>query len=115
MLLFSLIALCLMSKKKSIRCPSIIGRIGYSNKLISSNHILESTAPTTTILTPHVVKTTGTGMQQEPIIPIASLFSSMDLVQPSPKIKKSPSPRTFTRAKTSFYRTEQENDETTTT
>jgi hypothetical protein len=100
-----------MLKKKSVRCQSAFGRFGYSNKSILSNPILEPT----TILIPNVVKTTGTGISQDGIIPIASLFSSMDFIQPSTIMKKSPSPYTpLRRAKTSFYQIEQENEQTTT-
>jgi len=91
-----------MYKKKSVRSQSSIGRFGYSNSILE----------TQTISAPHVVKTTGTGIAQESIIPIASLFSSMDFIQPSTTMKKSPSPHTpLRRAKTSFYRTEQEQHE----
>ena len=61
--------------------------------------------------TPHVVKTTGTGTTHEAIIPIASLFSSMDIIQPSTNMKRSPTPYTpLKRAKTSFYQLEQTHD-----
>jgi len=99
-----------MLKKKSVRCQSAIGRIGYSNKSILCYPILE---PTVSTFTPYVVKTTGTGISQEGIIPIASLFSSMDLIQPSTTMKKSPSPYTpLRRAKTSLNLIEPENERT---
>jgi hypothetical protein len=98
-----------MLKKKFLRCQSAAGRFGYSNQLILSNPILESTIST---ISPHVVRTTGPGISQEGIIPIASLFSSMDLVQPSTIMKKSPSPHIpLRRAKTSFHQTEQDNEQ----
>ncbi len=99
----------MMFKKKSARCQSSVGRIGYSNPLISSRSRLEPNAST---LTPHVVKTTGTS--HEAIIPIASLFSSTDLIQPSTIMKRSPTPYTpLKRAKTFFYPMEQDNEQTT--
>lgn len=80
----------------------IIRRFSYSN------FILEPPA----ILTPHVVKTTGAGIGHESIIPIASLFSSMDLIQPLTTMKKSPTPYTpLRRAKTSFFQTEQDHEQ----
>jgi hypothetical protein len=98
-----------MFKNKSARCQSLVGRMGYSNQLISPNSHLESNVST---LTPHVVKTTGTS--HEAIIPIASLFSSMDLMQPSTTTKRSPTPYTpLKRSKTSFYQVEQDNEQTT--
>ena len=60
--------------------------------------------------TPHVIRTTGTN--HEAIIPIASLFSSMDFIQPSANLKRSPTPYTpLRRAKSSFQQLEQEHDQ----
>lgn len=62
--------------------------------------------------TPHLVKTTGPSTTHEAIIPIASLFSSMDFIQPSTNMKRSPTPYTpLKRAKTSFHQFEQTHDE----
>ena len=92
-----------MFPNKSVRCQSFVGRMGYS-----PYSRLEPNVPT---LTPHVVKTTGTS--HEPIIPIASLFSSMDLMQPSTTTKRSPTPyTTLKRAKTVLYQAEQDSEQT---
>lgn len=59
--------------------------------------------------TPHVIKTTGTN--HEAIIPIASLFSSMDLIQPSTNMRRTPISYTpIRRAKSSFQQLEQEHE-----
>jgi hypothetical protein len=97
-----------MFPNKSTRCQSFVGRIGYSNQFLLSHSCLEPNVPT---LIPHVVKTTGTS--HEPIIPIASLFSSMDLMQPSTTTKRSPTPyTTLRRSKTSLSQAEQDNERT---
>jgi hypothetical protein len=101
--------------KKCRRCQSAIGRLGYSNKLILSNLLIEPTDSTTaTTLSSHVVKTTGTGNSYEGIIPVASLFSSMDFIQPSVTTKKAPPSYTPTRPATSFHQIEREDEQTTT-
>ena len=99
-----------MFPNKSTRCQSFVGRMGYSNQFLLSHSSLEPNVPT---LIPHVVKTTGTS--HEPIIPIASLFSSMDLMQPSTTTttKRSPTPyTTLRRSKTSLYQAEHDNEQT---
>ncbi len=96
----------MLKKKRNLYVVSPL--FDYSNKLILCYPILE---PTVSTFTPHVVKTTGTGILQNGIIPIASLFSSMDFVQPSTTIKKSPLSYTpLRRAKTSLYQIEPENE-----
>ena len=89
-----------MLNKKFLRSRSFIGRYGYSYKHLFTNSFLD---PPISNLTPNVVKTTGSNTTQESLIPIASLFSSMDLIQPSMIMKKSPTPYpSLRRAKTSF-------------
>jgi hypothetical protein len=100
-----------MSKTKSIRSHSAVGRFGYSNKSILSNPILESTVSTATTTKPHLVKTVGRGNSHDGIIPIASLFSSMDLIQPSTTTKKSSAPPTPIKRAASFYQIEPDNEQ----
>jgi len=101
-----------MLKTKSVRSHSAAGRFGYSNKSILSNPILESTVSTATTTTkPHVVKTVGRGNSHDGIIPIASLFSSMDLIQPSTTTKKSSAPPTPIKRAASFYQIEPDNEQ----
>jgi hypothetical protein len=91
--------LCFILKTKSVHCHVLIIQIN-----------LESTASTTTSLPLNVVKTTGTS--HDAIIPIASLFSSMDFIHPSTIMKKSPSPYTPMRRATSCLQPEQEYEHT---
>ncbi|CAF3701907.1 unnamed protein product [Rotaria sordida] len=70
---------------------------------------------TTTSLSSNVIKTTGTGTSIDSIVPIASLFSSTDFVQPSATIKKTPPPPppyTPMKRLVSVHQTEQENEQT---
>ena len=101
-----------MLTKKSVRNRSAVGRLGYSYKPILSNPILEPTAPTTTTKpNPHVVKTVGRANVQESIIPIASLFSSTDLVQPpTTSNKRPPSAQTRLRRSVSMHQAEPETE-----
>ena len=92
-----------MLKNKSVHCHDLILQI---NLFFSS----EPTASTSTSLPLSVVKTTGTS--HEAIIPIASLFSSMDLIQPSTVMKKSPSSYTPVRRAISSHQSEQEPEQT---
>ena len=72
-----------MSTKKRTRCQSTFGRLGYSIGLaVRSRPLLEPTAPA-----PVVKKT----MQNENIVPIASLFSSTDFTQPTVATNRRPS------------------------
>jgi hypothetical protein len=92
-----------MLKKKFLRCQSAFGRFTYSNL---PNFLLE---PTTSVIT------TGVTNSQDAVIPIASLFSSSDLGQPSTTTKKKPStPGVQFRRATTFYQTEQDREQATT-
>lgn len=101
-----------MLKKKFVRCQSAFGRLTYS-KL--SNFLIE---PTVSVTTPtqqsnHVVTTVGVTNSQDGVIPIASLFSSLDLGQPSSATqKKPPTPFNQMRRSTSCHQTEQEKEQT---
>ena len=87
-----------MLKKKSIRCHSAVGRLGYSNV---SNFLIEPTVSVTT---------TGVGTSQDGVIPIASLFSSSDLGQSSTTTKKPPTPTVPLRRSVSFYQSDQDRE-----
>ncbi|CAF1656507.1 unnamed protein product, partial [Adineta ricciae] len=80
--------------KKFQLCKSAAGRYGYS----ASSALPNFTVETTTKHNPHVVKTTGRGYSQEAIIPIASLFSTADLV---PSAAPTPAPPTTTKRRSS--------------
>jgi hypothetical protein len=93
-----------MSSKHSARLRSMPGRFGYSRPLVES----------TVNSSPNVVRTTGPVLAQESIIPIASLFSSVDLPRPSSNMRKAsvtPSPM---RRSNSFYHNEPSNEHTNT-
>jgi len=88
-----------MLTKRSRRAQSAIGRYGYFYHIL-----LDSPSSSTT--TTNVIKTTT----QETIIPIASLFSSMDIVhRPSTEMKKA-SPL-LRRSKTSIGQHEQDTND----
>src|ERR1043165_2063466 len=98
-----------MLKKKFIRCQSAFRQLTYSNV---SNFLLEPTVSLTTTTQPstNVVVTTGVTSSQDGIIPIASLFSSSDLGQPSTTRKKSPTPVTSMKRSASFHQCEQDKE-----
>lgn len=100
-----------MLKKKFVRCQSAFGRFSYSNR---SNSLLEPTVSVTTTqqTSPHIVTTTGVTSSQDGVIPIASLFSSSDLGQPSTTKKRPSTPGVPLRRAQSFYQTEQDKDQT---
>jgi hypothetical protein len=81
-----------MLKKRFIRCQRAFKRFTYSN---ISYLILEPTISLTNITTQpsaNAVTTTGVTSSQDGVIPIASLFSSSDLGQPSATATSIPSP-----------------------
>lgn len=68
---------------------------------------------TTGSLSSHVIKTTGTGASTDNVIPVASLFSSADFIQPSTAIKKStPPPLSPTKRSASLHQAEKDNEQT---
>jgi hypothetical protein len=96
-------------KKKFIRCQSAFTRFSYSNV---SNFLLEPTVSVTTTTQPstNVVTTTGVTSSQDGVIPIASLFSSSDLGQPS---KRSPTSFAPMKRAATFHQLEQDQEQTT--
>ncbi|CAF4022334.1 unnamed protein product, partial [Rotaria magnacalcarata] len=69
-----------------------------------------TTSTATASLSSHVIKTTGTGSSLDGIIPIASLFSSADFIQPSVTIKKPSPPLSPIKRSTSISQTEHEHE-----
>ena len=76
-----------------------------------SNFLLDPTVSVTTQPSTNVVTTTGVTNAQDGVIPIASLFSSSDLGQPSITAKRSPTPVIPMRRAVSCYQTEQDKEQ----
>jgi hypothetical protein len=97
-----------MLKKKFVRCKSAFRRFTYPSL---PNFLLEPTVSVTTTTQP---STNGvTTSSQEGVIPIATLFSSSDLGQPSTTTTK-PRPATSggpLRRAISFYQIEQDKEQ----
>ena len=94
-----------MLKKKFLCCQSAFSR--YSYLPLEPTVSLTTTQPST-----NVVSTTGVSNSQEGIIPIASLFSSMDLAQPATTVRcRSSTPGNATRRTKSFHQNELDSEQ----